>query len=93
VTEALSRHDWYARWGKHYLLSLARCHQVRRVRRRLLARRLTDHCVQLEVCANFKDPGLQNYAGALFSKLQEIGDDAFSKLPPPQPAPPPPEGE
>eukprot|EP00800_Vazella_pourtalesii_P003159 TRINITY_DN1319_c1_g4_i1.p1 TRINITY_DN1319_c1_g4~~TRINITY_DN1319_c1_g4_i1.p1 ORF type:complete len:684 (+),score=88.35 TRINITY_DN1319_c1_g4_i1:50-2053(+) len=26
ITEALSRQDWYARWGKHYLLSLKRAH-------------------------------------------------------------------
>merc|ERR1712230_218358 len=26
VTEALSRQDWYMRWGRHYLPSLARAH-------------------------------------------------------------------
>jgi hypothetical protein len=28
VTEALSRDDWYTKWGKHYLLSLVRAHGV-----------------------------------------------------------------
>lgn len=28
VTEALSRDDWFNRWGRHYLPSLARAHQL-----------------------------------------------------------------
>jgi hypothetical protein len=33
-------------------------------------------------CMNFKDPGLQIYGGAMFKKLQSIGEDIFCKLPP-----------
>jgi hypothetical protein len=43
----------------------------------------------LEVCSNFKDVGLQGYAGPLFEKMQQIGDEIFCKLPAPKPAPPP----
>jgi hypothetical protein len=43
----------------------------------------------LEVCANFKDVGLEGYAGPLFEQMQQIGDDIFCKLPAPKPAPPP----
>jgi Mg-chelatase subunit ChlD len=43
----------------------------------------------LEVCSNFKDVGLQGYAGPLFEQMQQIGDDIFCKLPAPKPAPPP----
>lgn len=28
ISEALSREDWYTRWGKHYLLSLSRTHSL-----------------------------------------------------------------
>ncbi|CAJ1955833.1 unnamed protein product [Cylindrotheca closterium] len=30
ITEAYSRADWYNKWGKHYLLSLARAHELQR---------------------------------------------------------------
>jgi len=43
----------------------------------------------LEICSNFKDVGLQAYAGALFDEMQRIGDEIFCKLPAPKPAPPP----
>ena len=39
----------------------------------------------LQVCTNFKDPGLQIYGGALFKKLQSDIDTVFLKLPPPEP--------
>lgn len=72
VREAFSRQDWYRRWGRHYVPSLASSHLA-------------------EICGNFKDPGLQAYASDLFSTLQEVGDEVFCAMPPPQPAPPPPE--
>jgi len=28
ITEAYSRRDWFAKWGRHYLLSLARAHEL-----------------------------------------------------------------
>ena len=37
---------------------------------------------ELEECMNFKDPGLQIYGGALFSRIQEEGDKAFINLKP-----------
>lgn len=30
ITEAYSRDDWHNKWGKHYLLSLARAHELQR---------------------------------------------------------------
>jgi len=30
ITEAYSRYDWHQRWGRHYLLSLARAHELQR---------------------------------------------------------------
>ena len=33
---------------------------------------------------NFKDPGVQNYGGALFAKLKETGNEVFISLPPPK---------
>eukprot|EP00526_Cylindrotheca_closterium_P006893 CAMPEP_0113652538 /NCGR_PEP_ID=MMETSP0017_2-20120614/28065_1 /TAXON_ID=2856 /ORGANISM="Cylindrotheca closterium" /LENGTH=757 /DNA_ID=CAMNT_0000565403 /DNA_START=38 /DNA_END=2311 /DNA_ORIENTATION=- /assembly_acc=CAM_ASM_000147 len=30
ITEAYSRDDWHSKWGKHYLLSLARAHELQR---------------------------------------------------------------
>jgi len=35
---------------------------------------------------NFKDPGVQHYGGALFSKLRDTIDEVFCKLPPPKPS-------
>lgn len=39
----------------------------------------------LQVCTNFKDPGLQGYGGNLFKTLQNEVDTLFIKLPPPEP--------
>ncbi|KAL2911096.1 hypothetical protein HK105_203770 [Polyrhizophydium stewartii] len=39
----------------------------------------------LQLCANFKDPGLQEYGGELFRKLRDEFDAAFVALPPPKP--------
>eukprot|EP01090_Pellita_catalonica_P021756 TRINITY_DN8229_c0_g2_i1.p1 TRINITY_DN8229_c0_g2~~TRINITY_DN8229_c0_g2_i1.p1 ORF type:complete len:523 (+),score=88.50 TRINITY_DN8229_c0_g2_i1:1-1569(+) len=40
----------------------------------------------LQVCNNFKDPGVQVYGGELFSDLRDEADDTFCKLPPPKPS-------
>ena len=40
----------------------------------------------IEMCTNFKDPGLQNYGGNLFKTLQDSIDTIFIKLPPPTPS-------
>ncbi len=37
-------------------------------------------------CLNFKDPGMQNYGGKLFSEIQEKGDDIFCSIPAPTPS-------
>jgi len=73
VTKAISRMDWFKKWGIHYLPSLLRAHQ-------------------LQLCNNFKDPGVQNYGGAIFSQVRDTADEIFLKLPPPEPSllPPPP---
>jgi len=40
---------------------------------------------QLQLCANFMDPGLQVYGGELFRNLRDRGDKIFLGLPLPQP--------
>ncbi len=37
-------------------------------------------------CNNFKDPGVQHFAGNLFNSIREIADDAFCMLPAPKPS-------
>jgi hypothetical protein len=64
ISEATSRMDWYTKWGKHYLPSLKRAHE-------------------LQQCNNFKDHGIQDYAGVLFSAIRDTADDIFNSLPPP----------
>ena len=69
VLPALSRSDWYSRWGRHYLPSLSRAHL-------------------LQTCHNFKDAGVQGYAGpehAVFDREREKADAIFLELPPPVP--------
>jgi hypothetical protein len=39
---------------------------------------------QLQLCNNFKDPGVQFYGGSLFEDLRDMADDIFCKLPPPK---------
>jgi len=40
----------------------------------------------LQICNNFKDPGVQVYGGKLFTELRDKADDIFVKLPPPKPS-------
>ncbi|KAI8927754.1 hint-domain-containing protein [Entophlyctis helioformis] len=40
----------------------------------------------LQICANFKDPGLQSYGGQLFRTLRDSFDAIFITLPPPKPS-------
>jgi len=66
--EAVSKPEWFARWGSHYLKSILNAHF-------------------LQVCSNFKDPGVQDYGnGALFTAERDAADDLFVKLPPPKPS-------
>jgi len=69
VREALTRTptDFFAKWGKHYLPSLARAHL-------------------LQVCNNFKDPGVQYYGGSMFQRERDDLDATFCKLPAPKPS-------
>ncbi len=53
--------EWYIRWGRFFLPSLATAHR-------------------LELCNNFKDPGVQPYAGEVFSRLRAEAEAAFPKL-------------
>ena len=41
---------------------------------------------RLQMCNNFKDPGVQIYGGKLFRKLRDQADEIFIKLPPPKPS-------
>eukprot|EP01104_Vermistella_antarctica_P019788 TRINITY_DN799_c0_g3_i2.p1 TRINITY_DN799_c0_g3~~TRINITY_DN799_c0_g3_i2.p1 ORF type:complete len:730 (-),score=183.45 TRINITY_DN799_c0_g3_i2:555-2744(-) len=69
ISEAFSRPAYFTRWGRHYIPSIVRAHQ-------------------LQECNNFKDPGVQNYGGDLFTSLRDEADDIFVKLPPPKPSKP-----
>jgi len=40
----------------------------------------------LQHCNNFKDPGVQHYAGKFFSQIRDQMDDLFCTLPPPKPS-------
>ncbi|KAL0213132.1 hypothetical protein RCL1_006758 [Eukaryota sp. TZLM3-RCL] len=40
---------------------------------------------RLQICNNFRDPGVQVYSNSLFKQIQDLGDDIFINLPPPTP--------
>lgn len=40
----------------------------------------------LQLCTNFKDPGLQGYSGPKFCSIRDTAEDMFIKLPPPTPS-------
>jgi len=40
----------------------------------------------LQLCNNFKDPGVQVYGGKVFNQLRDEADSIFCKLPPPKPS-------
>jgi len=65
--EAMSKKEYYDKWGKHYIPSLIFAHLH-------------------EFNNNFKDPGVQNYGGAMFDELRDKANDIFIKLPPPKPS-------
>lgn len=67
VLEALTKRDYFTKWGVHYLPSLVNAHL-------------------LQICNNFKDPGVQFYGGKLFRDLRDRADEIFVKLPPPKPS-------
>ncbi|CAF1123814.1 unnamed protein product [Didymodactylos carnosus] len=67
VTEAISKAEWFERWGKHYLPSITRAHL-------------------LQICNNFKDPGVQHYGGELFNRVRDEVADIFETLPMPKPS-------
>eukprot|EP00826_Nyctotherus_ovalis_P016841 TRINITY_DN1490_c0_g1_i7.p1 TRINITY_DN1490_c0_g1~~TRINITY_DN1490_c0_g1_i7.p1 ORF type:complete len:650 (-),score=127.67 TRINITY_DN1490_c0_g1_i7:112-2061(-) len=41
---------------------------------------------QLQMCHNFKDPGVQAYGGEYFKALQDKADEAFCNIPAPKPS-------
>eukprot|EP00928_Gymnodinium_smaydae_P054139 TRINITY_DN37963_c0_g1_i1.p1 TRINITY_DN37963_c0_g1~~TRINITY_DN37963_c0_g1_i1.p1 ORF type:complete len:544 (-),score=140.79 TRINITY_DN37963_c0_g1_i1:181-1812(-) len=43
---------------------------------------------KLQMCNNFKDPGIQNYGGSLFADTRDNADDVFNSLPAPTPSAP-----
>ena len=67
ITQAVTNLSWYNKWGKHYLPSLKRSHQ-------------------LQLCNNFKDPGIQHYGASMFREIRDDADEMFCKLPPPKPS-------
>lgn len=38
----------------------------------------------MQLCNNFKDPGIQHYGGKLFTYLRDKADDTFINLPAPR---------
>ena len=40
----------------------------------------------LQLCHNFKDPGVQSYGGSLFRSLRDAAEKNFLQLPPPVPS-------
>lgn len=69
VVEAYSRRDWYDRWGRHYLPSLARAHMLQ------TCHNFKDAGVQ----------GYGGPEGAVFDREREKADKVFLDLPPPEP--------
>jgi Mg-chelatase subunit ChlD len=67
ISTAVSKQEFYDKWGQHYLPSLANSHM-------------------LQLCTNFKDPGVQVYGGAMFKEVRDLADDIFCELPPPTPS-------
>ncbi len=67
IYKSSSRLDWYQKWGKHYLLSIQRAHE-------------------LQICNNFKDPGIQLYGGSNFQNLRDKIEDIFCSISPPTPS-------
>jgi hypothetical protein len=66
ITEALSKKEYYTKWGKHYLPAIARAHL-------------------LQMCTNFKDPGMQGYGGPAFNAIRDAADAIFMSMPAPTP--------
>lgn len=52
ATEAVSKQEYFTKWGRHYLPSLMGAHLD-------------------QACNNFKDPGVQHYAGKLFGQTRD----------------------
>jgi len=65
-------------------LALSRDDWHRRWGRHYLYSLARAHALQL--CANFKDPGLQLYGGPLFERIRDELEEIFVKLPPPKPS-------
>lgn len=42
---------------------------------------------KLQICSNFKDPGVQVYGGKMFRDLRDVADDLFGEMPAPIPVP------
>lgn len=47
--------------------------------------RMMWHAYDKQICVNFKEPGIQEWGGEQFRRYQEIGDEAFGRLPAPVP--------
>lgn len=81
---ALENHDWFMKWGIHYLPSLTRKYDQRNTKR-IYIDFLCLGAHLLQFCNNFKDPGVQHYGkGALFSTVRDDMDGIFCGLPAPK---------
>ncbi len=81
VKEAFSRNDWFTKWGKHYLPSLARMSIILKTKF-LYCYFLILGAHLYQQCNNFKDPGVQHYGqGDLFNSIRDDMDSIFCSLP------------
>lgn len=92
VYEAISRQDWYDKWGKHYLPSLQGAHLLQQCNNFKDPGYDKSRCdvsffwvLMLMVCVV---DSVQHYAGKLYKKLRDENDTTFLKLPPPVPSAP-----
>jgi len=67
LTQAISKREYYDKWGKDYMPSLMMAHLHQQ-------------------CNNFKDPGVQDYGGKLFTTIRDKADDIFCNMEPPKPS-------
>jgi hypothetical protein len=86
VHEAITRADWFKKWGVHFLPSLTR-KLINFLDTLFIDNLFLLGAHLLQYCNNFKDPGVQNYGqGTLFSAVRDEMDTIFCALPAPKPS-------
>jgi hypothetical protein len=87
VQEAITREDWFKKWGVHFLPSLTRKFIEPFTTNSVIHKFFILGAHLLQYCNNFKDPGVQNYGrGTLFSEVRDEMDSIFCGLPAPKPS-------